>query len=104
MTDRLAEMSPPTGDPALRAWLSDLVRQINDVLDTVGDIDHSIDIPTYPTESMMRFFPHAISGTEITYPGPWVYVDGLWRPMVSDTTNRSARSTSSTCSCCCCNK
>ena len=78
--NKLSSEQPPGEDESLKEWLTRLVININGILSTIFDLEHVRQLPEKIVDGMLRYFPSAMP-PEITYPGPWVVIDGVWQPM-----------------------
>tara|TARA_R110000744_G_C19371578_1_gene562702 strand:+ start:5348 stop:5599 length:252 start_codon:yes stop_codon:yes gene_type:complete len=72
---------PPMGDEdQLEEWLDRLVISINSAIQVNGNFEIAKSLPAKIEEGMVLFFDKIIL-PEITYTGPWVVVDGVWKPL-----------------------
>lgn len=81
MSRKILQEQPPTENSRLSEWLTRVLNQINGALEQVLDLQIS-DLPLSIYDGMLRFFGEPIP-PDILYGGPWIVVDGVWRPMVS---------------------
>ena len=81
--NKLPLEQPPEEGEGLTEWLTRMFILLNGVFQTIFDLETISSVPSTVFDGMMRFFNSA-APPEITYPGPWVMVDGVWRPMTPD--------------------
>lgn len=75
------EQPPPITDPDMASWVMRLVSSINGELERIQDLEPTGIYPDKIQDGMIRYFKEAIVDTDITGPGPWCVVDGVWVPM-----------------------
>ena len=75
------EQPPPFDDPRQVEWLTRIVLLINGALTDTVDFTPVPDLPPYITNGTARYFNRAIPLTDITSPGPWMYVEGVWQKL-----------------------
>lgn len=80
MSRRILQEQPPAESPTLREWLTRVLNQINGAFSQIFDLEVS-NMPNIIVDGMLRYFNQAIP-PDIDYEGPWIVVDGVWRPMV----------------------
>lgn len=77
----LPQEQPPVDDPVLLAeWLTRTVILINGALTTISNYEPTGSLPEKTFEGLTAFFDRAIL-PDITHPGPWVIVEGSWKPL-----------------------
>jgi hypothetical protein len=78
----IPQEQPPANPEDLPEWLARMMTLINGAFDSTSIMDIAGQLPTNPTDGMIKYFPNPIL-PDIEYPGPWVYTDGVWRSMTS---------------------
>jgi len=78
----ISQEQPPAKDRPLKEWLSRQTIAINNALRNIFNLNKTRLLPGKVIDGMLRFFPNPID-PDIAYPGPWIVIDGVWRPMVS---------------------
>lgn len=73
----IPEEQPPRDPKYLPEWLARMMILINGALSNTDTLDVIGQMPSNPTEGMMKYFPVAIE-PDILYPGPWMYIEGEW--------------------------
>lgn len=77
----LPQEQPPVEQPArLREWLSRMMLLINGALRDKDNLEPTGKMPTVAYNGMVKYFSVAIP-PDISYPGPWMYIEGEWVSM-----------------------
>lgn len=83
MSQRPTQEQPPADTPAnLKEWLVRLRDDTLNGLNTAKDFITSGQLPGYIYDGLVQFFSGPIP-PDIDHAGPWVVINGEWRPLVS---------------------